>query len=156
MVPGATLLGARASPWLPQVRVPRGQAWPLQPRGLSCIRAALSCTHPRVPPSLCQVAMLGPGPCRPCWRGLVLWEIQWGFCVGPTVHLGACPLDGPCCCCEACGSSTRLDATALVWGGHLCWRCPGSTQHVHGLQALNCRRPRSGEEGTVKAQGCQA
>ena len=31
MVPGATLLGARASPWLPQVRVPRDQARPLQP-----------------------------------------------------------------------------------------------------------------------------
>ena len=31
MVPGATLLGARTSPWLPQVRVPRDQARPLQP-----------------------------------------------------------------------------------------------------------------------------
>lgn len=75
MVPGAVLPGARASPWLPQVRVPRGQAWPLQPQGLSHIRAILSCTHTGVPPGLCQTAMLGQGLCWPCWQGLVLWKI---------------------------------------------------------------------------------
>lgn len=87
----------------------------LQPLGLSCSRAASAARTLGSRPPVSE-AMLSPGPCRPVggvWssgrsNGASVWGQLCTWVPAPR---------RPCHCCEAGGSSTRLEATALVWEG---------------------------------------